>query len=87
MGLCTSMQEFLGEIGKHRQGNIIIHQKFTSVAQKLEGIDKAVEGEVNKGSISVIQNLDAMMREAPKVDSALSKAPIKSDRSANFPHV
>ena len=43
-GICTAMRELLGEIGKNRQENIQIQKKFTSVVQKLGGINKVIGG-------------------------------------------
>ena len=57
-----------------------MYQKFTSVEQKLEGIDKAIEGEVSKGISSSFQIIDARMRgggETSEVRATLSKVPIK----------
>ena len=84
-GLGAALQELLSGVGKNRRGNILIHQKFTSVEQKLEGIDNAIEGEVIKGIRAVLQNIDAMTREGPMFDATLSRKHIKGESSPNLP--
>ena len=72
-------------MGKNRKEDVRIHQKFTSVEQKLEGINNAIEWGVNKGVSSVLQNLDARTQGATKVDATLPREHIKSESSASSP--
>ena len=58
--LYTAVQNSAGEIGKNQKGNVLIHQKCTSVERKMGGIDNAIEG-VGKGTSSFLQNRDAKM--------------------------
>ena len=44
----------------------------------MEGIGKAIEGEVSKSFSSSTQDLEVKMREGTKVETTLSRAPCKS---------
>ena len=78
------MRNLVGGIGKNQQRNILTYQKSTSVEQKLEGIDKAIEGEVSKGIRSVFQSLGARMNCGAKADATLANVHIKSESSARI---
>ena len=60
-------------------------EKIASTDQKLEGINKAIEGEVNRGINSVLRNIDKRAHGGTKVDATSPKGPSKNERSANLP--
>ena len=51
----------------------------------MEGIGKAIEGEVSKSFSSSTQDLEVKMREGTKAAETLSKEPSKGKRSAELP--
>ena len=71
-GVYTSNRELIGdrEESERKHPN---PGKITAVGRILEGINKAIEGEVNRGINSVLQNPDAMMREETKFDATLPR--------------
>ena len=59
-------------------------EKIASTDQKLEGINKAIEGEVNRGINSVLRNFDKRAHGGTKVEATSPKAPSKHDSSGNL---
>ena len=84
MGLYTATQELIGD-RKESERKHPDPEKFTSVDQKLGGINKEIEGVVNSGINSSLQNSDKRANGGTKVSETSPKEPSKAESSENLP--